>query len=344
LNAVAAMALLASYAALYIPPDKFWLMAVAGLLYPWVLSANLIIIIAWFIIQPRFIFISLLIILAGWNVLTRFIRLEMKENEDTTIKIVTYNVRYFMGAGNQPSREYADRIKNFLLEKEPDIICLQEVELKSNQIFNLEGTIKEMPSINHYQYARTSRRSGSVTMSRYPIINMKEVRFENSGNLAIYTDVVRETDTIRIFNVHLQSYRIDPDRYRIIETQIISNDEDLKEARELGSKYRRASKMRAVQARIIQRKIKESPYPVIVCGDFNDTPSSYAYQTMRGKLKDSFIESGRGIGQTYVGKLPSFRIDYILHSKFFRSYNSQVYNLPYSDHLPVVSDLVIGTE
>jgi endonuclease/exonuclease/phosphatase family metal-dependent hydrolase len=90
---------------------------------------------------------------------------------------------------------------------------------------------------------------------------------------------------------------------------------------------------------MIRRKIEESPYPVIVCGDFNDTPSSYAYRETKGWLKDAFVQSGRGIGLTYTGKLPSFRIDYILYNKKFRSYNFKIHKIPYSDHFPISCDL-----
>lgn len=339
-NVVVTGALLISYAALYVPPDKLWVVAIAGLIYPWLLAFNIVFCIAWFFVKPRFSLLSLFVILAGWNVMNRFIQFEGKKTEKQDIKVVSYNVRHFTGTGKNPSRDLAELIKGFLKENEPDIICLQEVKLRTNSIFNLEATRNEFPSIKHYQYARTDRTAGSVTMSRFPIIKMQEIRFENSGNIAISTDVVAGKDTIRIFNIHLQSYRIDPDKYRIIEYPGITSEEDLREARELGSKYKRAVKMRAVQARLIRQKIKESPYPVIVCGDFNDTPASYAYQTVRGKLKDSFICSGEGIGQTYIGKLPSFRIDYILHSSNFKSYNFTTYNVPYSDHRPVSCDLI----
>ncbi len=340
-NLVAVVALLGSYISQYIPPDKWWAPSILGLVYPYLLAVNLFFIVLWLILKPRHMFFSLLAILIGWGVLSRFLQLQGKRSEVADISVVSYNVKNFTGQGSNPSHELAEIIKGFLKESEPDIICLQEVKLRTNKVFNLEATKEELPNIRHYQYARASSTMGSVTMTSYPIVKMEEIRFERSGNIAICTDVIIHGDTIRIFNVHLQSYQIDPERYSVIESPGISHRKEIREYKELALKYKKAMEKRAVQARMIRKKIDESPYPVIVCGDFNDTPSSYAYLKTKGKLKDAFVASGKGIGQTYVGKLPSFRIDYLLHSRFFKSYNFTIHDIPYSDHLPISCDLVI---
>jgi len=341
-NILAALALVASYLAQYIPPDRWWAPSIAGLGYPYLLALNLLFILFWLMVKPRYGLISLVVILAGWGVLTRFIQISGKETSGAQISVVSYNVKNFAGTGNNPSRELAEVIKGFLRENEPDIICLQEVKLRTNKVFNLEETKRQFTRIAHYQYARAGSTIGSVTMTSYPIVKMEEIRFEKSGNIAICTDVVINKDTVRIFNVHLQSYRIDPDRYSVIENPGIPRKRDLREYREMAGKYRQAMIKRAAQARMISRKIRQSPYPVLVCGDFNDTPASFAYRKTRGKLRDAFVCSGKGIGHTYVGKLPSFRIDYILHSKAFRSYNFRIHDIPYSDHLPISCEFRLG--
>lgn len=341
INIVASVALLCSYLSQYYPPDKWWAPSFLGLLYPYLLAINLLFLIIWLIIKPVFSIFSLVVILSGWNMISRFIQISGLETGKSDIRLISYNVKKFEGNGKIPSREVVVWIKGFLKENEPDIICLQEVMLRTNNVFNLEETVKEFSNIDHYQYARAASRLGSVTMTRFPIIRMEEIRFENSMNIAICTDIVDKQDTFRIFNVHLQSYRIDPDRYDIIESPSISNKKNIKELIELGSKFKKATEMRAIQARLVRKKIDESPYPVIVCGDFNDTPSSYAYRKIKGNLRDAFICSGNGIGQTYIGKLPSFRIDYIFHSKNLESYNFRTCNIHYSDHLPVLCDLKI---
>ena len=158
--------------------------------------------------------------------------------------------------------------------------------------------------------------------------------------MSIYTDILIDSDTVRVFNVHLQSYLIDPRRYSIIESPGLDEEQDIKEMREMGSKYRLAVKLRAKQAREIRKYIEESPYPVIVCGDFNDSPISYSYQKLRGNFNDAFVSSGHGLGRTYIGKLPSFRIDNIFYSNNFESFNFQTLDFRMSDHLPVSCTLI----
>jgi endonuclease/exonuclease/phosphatase family metal-dependent hydrolase len=280
-------------------------------------------------------------VVAGFGLLSRYFQVAGKNLEEGGIKVLSYNVRHFEGYEKGEPKDNAEKIVDFLNEQEPDIICFQETRLRRNTIFNLANTVKQLKSIEHYHYARSGSTYGLVTMTRYPIIKMNEIRFENSGNMAISTDVIIKKDTVRIFNVHLQSYKIDPRKYSIIESPGIDEEKDIKEMRDMGKKLATAFVIRAKQARDVKNQINKSPYPVIVCGDFNDTPVSYAYQTMRGDFIDAFISSGKGFGQTYVGKLPSFRIDNIFHSPQFESYNFKTYGFKMSDHLPVSCSLVL---
>lgn len=225
-NIIAIMALAGSYLSQYIPPDKWWAPSLLGLGYPYILAVNLLFILIWLMIKPVNTLFSVLAIIAGWGVLSRFIQLSGKESDTRGIRVVSYNVKTFTGTGSNPSRDLAEVIKGFLKENEPDIICLQEVRLRTNKVFNLEETKKEFSNIRHYQYARSGSTIGIVTMTSYPIVRMEEIRFEKSGNIAICTDIAVKGDTFRIFNIHLQSYRIDPDRYSVIESPGISDEKN----------------------------------------------------------------------------------------------------------------------
>lgn len=340
LNVIVVLALFVAYLSVYIPPDKYWIPAFFGMAYPFIMVANFLFLIFWILFKPGYALLPILSILIGWGFLSRYIQFSAEKTEDAAIKVVSYNVQFFTGDGIEKQRDNTEKIINFLEEQNADIICLQETRLRKNSIFNLPKTVKNLESINHYQYARSSTTYGSVTMTRYPIVKMGEIRFEESNNMTIYTDVIIQNDTVRIFNVHLQSYQIDPNKFSIIDSLGINQEKDLKEMKEMGSKLKRAFQFRARQVNEIQKYIDESPFDVIVCGDFNDTPVSYAYQKLRGDLKDAFVCSGKGVGRTYIGKLPSFRIDNIFHGNRFESYNFQTYDFRMSDHLPISCELV----
>ena len=334
LNLLAVSALLLAYFAGFVSPEKWWIPSFFGLAYPLIAGVNLLFILFWLIANPKYIFVSLIPLIAGWGFITRYIQLQEKNTESDGVKVLSYNVHHFRGNENDSQGETSKEIIRFLIGQEPDIICLQEVRLRQNQIFNLAKTVEEMEFINHYQFARTSNTFGSVTMTRYPIIRMNEIRFENSRNITIYTDLLINGDTVRVFNVHLHSYGIDPRDYGIIDSGVTS-EKDLQEARAMGSKLKAGFQMRASQVQAIRALIDETPYPVIVCGDLNDTPASFSYQQLSQNLNDAFVRSGKGVGRTYINKLPSLRIDYIFHSHDFESFNFQTHDFRYSDHLPV---------
>ena len=339
-NVLAVLALFISYVSIYISPDKYWIPSLFGLVYPVILVINLLFILFWFFVKPKNVLLSIISILIGWGLVGRHFQIKGRSAENGDVKVLSYNVRFFQGDGTNNQTENANEIIRFLEEQNADIICLQEVRLNKKSIFNLANTVGKLKSVNHYQYARTSTTYGSVTMTRYPIVNMGEIRFKNSRNITIYTDVIIQNDTVRIINAHLQSYQINPSDYSIIDSPGITEDEDIEQIKEVAVKYKKALELRAEQVREIRKYIDDSPHQVLVCGDFNDTPASYSYRKLQSGLKDAFVYSGKGIGPTYMGKLPPFRIDYIFHSNGFESYNFSTVNFKMSDHLPVTCDLV----
>ena len=340
LNFLVILALFISYLAIYIPPDKFWIPSFFGLSFPFFVAANILFVILWAIFKPRFILFSLVAVVLGWGLINRYVQFTGKNTDKSGIKIVSYNVQNFAGKNVADQKESANKILEFLDEKNADIICLQEIRLRKNNIFNISRVVKDLKSIEHYHYASSGSTFGLATFTSYPILKMGEIRYRKSSNMAIYTDVLIDSDTVRIFNLHLQSYQIDPRKYDIIDSPVIDEKKDIKEIREIGGKLKRAFQTRAGQVREIRKLIDETRYPVIICGDFNDTPVSYTYQHLRGDFNDAFVGSGKGFGRTYIGKLPSYRIDNIFYSDIFKSYNFQAYDFRASDHLPVSTLLI----
>ncbi len=339
LNVVAALALGFASISVFISPERLWVAAIFGMAYPYFLVINLIFIVLWILIKPKFALLSVLIILAGYNQIGNYLRFSGRETQEKGIRIISYNVKYFTGNSQFPNKENADHILDYLRQKNADIICLQEVRLNKRQIFDISNN--KIPLISHMQLAHTSHAGGQLTLTRYPIVYMGEIRFKNSGNMIIYTDMLIENDTVRVYNCHLQSYRLQPTEINSIDSMQFSYQPKNKEKiMELGLKFKDAIIKRAEQAAALREHLNKCRYPVIVCGDFNDTPVSFTYRMVRGDLKDSFIESGKGTANTYNGKLPSFRIDYILHSDNFESYNFEVSSLNHSDHYPISCDLL----
>jgi endonuclease/exonuclease/phosphatase family metal-dependent hydrolase len=334
------LALLISYLAVYIPPDKFWIPSFFGLAFPFIVAANIVFIIFWGFVKPRFLVVSLVAILLGWGFINRYVQISGKNTGKSGINVVSFNIQNFAGKMLVDQQKSASKIMDFLNGQNADIICLQDVNLGNKKIFNVAKAAKNLNSIEHYHFSGSGISTGKVTFTRYPIVKMGEIWYKKSANMAIFTDVLIGPDTVRVFNVHLQSYQIDPRKYEIIDSPVIDEEKDLREIREIGGKLKRAFQIRAEQVREIQKVIDKTHYPIIICGDFNDTPVSYTYQQMRGNLNDAFVGSGSGFGRTYIGKLPSFRIDNIFHSDNFKSYNFQAYDFRASDHLPVSCVLI----
>lgn len=240
-------------------------------------------------------------------------------------------------------------ILNMLTEENPDILCLQEFYTSEQQgDFNNIDTVRDLLSAKNYhaEYTVTLREHdhwGIATFTKYPIIKKGKIQFNTkSNNICIYSDVIIHKDTVRIYNMHLQSISFTRADYKFIDqlqNDSVDTKDEVEKSKNIIRRLKRAFVKRAQQAEIIATHIETCPYKVVLCGDFNDTPASYVYNTIRGGLDDAFIESGSGFEQTYAGKFPRFRIDYILHSKDFRSKNYHHLSETLTDHYPIVSYL-----
>ena len=350
-NYLFAFLLLLSYLSVYVHPRTFWPLSIFGLLYPVFFIVNLFFIILWSFRKNKFLIISLLVILVGWSFMTRNIQvtfpfLHRQQSVDPPIKIMSYNVRLFNLYKWIDSPDAIDEIMDFVEEESPDIICLQDFYTRKRGKFS-ETEINTRLKKNKYRFIKYTLKKpgissyGIATYSAYPIINSGVISFANSFNVCIYTDIIIRNDTIRLFNTHLQSYRFIKQNYDLVDSlRFEYNTEQFKGIRDIAYRLKTGFIKRSVQTDTVSAYIKRSPYPVVVCGDFNDSPVSYTYQHMRGNLKDAFIEAGTGIGFTYVGKFPSYRIDYILHDNRFKAIDYKSPGMKLSDHRPVICKLL----
>ena len=270
------------------------------------------------------------------------------------IKVLSYNVRNFDLYNWSGNKQTKNKIFSFLRDEAADIVCLQEFFQGDSGYFEtLDTVINATHSTdNHVKYTHTRKKNqhwGIATFSKYPIIFKGKVPFKyKSNNICIFSDLKIGNDTVRIYNMHLQSISFGQSDYKFIEALKENNDTLDADDIGIGSKnilrrIKRAFIKRAAQTEKILAHINSCKYPVIVCGDFNDTPFSYTYHAFVDKYEDSFMESGSGSGNTYIGNMPSYRIDYIIHSKLFTSSDFEVHPEELSDHYPV-STIIMKNE
>jgi endonuclease/exonuclease/phosphatase family metal-dependent hydrolase len=337
LNIIAISFLLLAYLAPFVAPDTFWPLSIIGLTYPLLLVLNLFFLIFWLVQWSSKFLLSLLVITLGFSHFNNYFQLNaVRKDINNGIKILSYNVNYFSyDLKNRKSNSH--KLIDYLKTSAADIICLQESYFRRSGDLSPVSLMNALPNIKYYQLAHSVYFGGPVTFSRYPIINMGEIRFANTSNMVIFSDIkVNQDEIIRIYNCHFQSFQIKPENYTVIESPASGSKRlKVKEVLELSHKLISAFSIRAMQSRKVAEHIKNCEYPVIVCGDFNDTPCSYTYRKVLDNMKDAFVESGFGISNTYNGILPSFRIDYIFYSSQYHSYNYIRDRVNYSDHYPI---------
>jgi len=347
LNWIFILGLLVSYLSVFINPRSFVIPAFFGLAYPYFFFINVIFIIAWIINRKYYFVYALLALLIGWNYPGKYIQVRGKQGtapETGQFTVMTYNVQNLAGNNwNLPNNEITDQIKEFLKKTQVDILCLQEFSVYKQDVPTLLNNFSKELNFPYIEYARYINADRTkfdimVLFSRHPVIHSFILPKEDNRNLGLFSDVVIDHDTIRVFNVHLESIRFkaeDIDFITEMELQNADEDSFAEGSKKVISKLSKAFQIRAGQAVNLKSYMDSSPYPVILCGDFNDSPVSFSYHKIAAGLQDAFIESGSGFGNTYAGKLPSFRIDYILYDPYFQSINYLTYPVKYSDHFPI---------
>lgn len=350
INFAVIIPLLLSYLAIYVSPEKAGFISLLGLAYPYLLVLNLIFTFYW-MYRKRWAFLySLAVIALGWTFVSRTIQINFNNEiriDGQKFSLISYNVRNFDKYNWSGDDDAPDKIARFISDENADIVCLQEFASNNKTKIRHHPQLKKLTKKRniHVEYAKNSagrKTAGIITITRFPIINKGTIRFDDSNNITIYSDLKINKDTVRVFNLHLQSVNIDPKEYSMLDSLDFSNrEQNMKEAEDILGHLKTAFMIRAAQAEKVAAQIEKSPYPVIVCGDFNDSPVSYAYQKIRGNLQDAFIESGFGLSNTYRGKFPSVRIDYILHSERIFSSDYKRSKIKLSDHYPIECEFAI---
>lgn len=334
LSAAVVLLTLLAYICPHVNPASFRWLTFFGTAFPWLLLANLALIFIWAWRRNRFALYHLGILALGWQYITGFVGTDFGKDTvpENAVTIATHNIGGIWRGQHIISdsfrEETAARYARFFQENgKPDILCTQETTTKFYHLLT-----KKLG----YEYTFNLKK-GTVIFSRYPIEAGGEIPFGKTSNSSLWTDIRIGGKLVRFYNVHLQSNKV------ATATEKVIGDPDLNEGETwhvIGSVLKRvggATSVRADQAQRLREHIAASPNPVVVCGDFNDTPNSYVYTLLSGGLADTFREKGLGLGTTFAGALPMLRIDYILTEKSFTTYSCRVVRSGGSDHYPVFS-------
>jgi endonuclease/exonuclease/phosphatase family metal-dependent hydrolase len=350
INYAVCLALLISYLAPITDPRKYWVIAFFGLAYPLLLLGNVLFVMYWSFRQRWYLLLSGFCILCGLGVLNNnigFHRDDAPKIQPGNFRLMTYNVHDFKKFGAKKDISTKHEILTLIGEQHPDIIAFQEYYTRNKGQYDMTDSIKKIMQTDNYYLesfeANNDEAIGMAIFSKYPIISKGFIHLSDepgSGNQSLYLDVKKDGHPFRIYNIHLQSIQFDPVDYRYLDT-VKSGRTNIRSMSHLGGKLKRAFLKRADQVFKIKAHAAQCPYPYIICGDFNDTPASFAVNQMAKELKNAFSQKGFGLGRTYNGDFPNYQIDYIMASTGFNVMSYNIIEKKLSDHYPVVSDLVL---
>lgn len=331
LSAVVVVFTSVSYLCPYVNPADFPWTAFVGTAFPWLLMANIGLLLFWAWRRNRFAFYHLGMIVFGWQYVTGFIGFDFGKDKvpENAITVATHN----LGALWRDKKvtdalrdKTASAYARFLQENGfPDILCTQET---SGKFYRL---LAEKMGYPH----TFNLKKGTVILSRFPMEAGGDIPFGKTANSTLWVDLRIGKNLVRVYNVHLQSNKVTNATEKVIEGGELDEGETWNDIGNVLGKVGGATRVRAEQAQRLREHIAACPYPVLVCGDFNDTPNSYVYHLLSQDLKDAFREKALGLGTTFGGVLPLLRIDYILTEPLFSIHSCRTVRSPFSDHYPV---------
>ena len=341
--------LLLSPLAWYVSPYRTSIFSFLGLAFPIILISNVLCLILWLLLKKRktALIIGLALIVTYKPITTLFpLNFKRQTVPEKSLKVLSYNVMGFM---RESKKESAHPLVEYIAKTDADIVCLQEYMIsKTGKSLltqkDVDKILNKYPyrSITGLEYSGKYHTYGLACFSKYPITNTHEFRFKSSYNgAAVYTLDV-DGETYLISNNHLESNKISSSDKQLYSDFLTRKDSPtaLKVTSNIRKRMGRGYIKRANQVQEISSYISQQQYDkLIICGDFNDMPISYAYKKMKGDLSDAYSSTGFGPGITYHEHLFLFRIDYILHSKNLKAHKTTVDRVNFSDHYPVLTYL-----
>jgi endonuclease/exonuclease/phosphatase family metal-dependent hydrolase len=332
---------------LQVPPQEFWPAGFVAFSLPGALVLNFFFLLYWVLRRSWLFVLPLSMVLLGWNYYARLFAINFKQEpskESKTLHVLSFNTHMFNAYLGQTTKEVeeAKEMIGWIAEHPADVYCLQEFYSKRHS--NVYNTISKIGvRYNKHRFfsvANIDREKGDIGVaifSKHPILKKGVINFnKSSANRVIWADLDIKGDTVRIYAAHLQSMSIKSEDIENTYSSIGNEESFKKEGRNLAKRLKKGFIARGEQVDILLEHIREAPYPVIVCGDFNDIPFSYTYNELARVLDNAFVRAGTGMGATYNGPLPFLRIDNHFFSEPLRAYEYEThYDMGLSDHFPI---------
>ena len=319
-NVVVVAAMLLCAWAGHVSPARHPICEVISLGFPIPLAVNLLFLVFWLVSAARFALIPLVGMLLCFNSVRDYCPVNIPgDKSESQIKVLSFNLNNYNG-NTAPDSDYI-AITNYIIDSGADIVCMQESQIGNRRMGKVITSMVE----NVYPYRRDDRKPGHVKQSfysKYPIRWAKDIPFERdhkmpkdaSKNASMVYCLDMGEDSLLVFNCHLRNER------------------------SLISKIESSGKVRALEADFISRTLKKhSDASVLLCGDFNSSPTSYAHHVIAGCLTDCFRKTGNGVGYSYSHYGMYVRIDHVFCSDDWTPVSCKIdKNFTVSDHLPVI--------
>lgn len=348
--AVLALLFLCCPVAKLIPPSFSFFPSLLGFAFPLLLVCNLIFALVYLFAGQRRCLLFLVCLLCNWGNIRVFVQVKGQDEPaawrtENRFKVLSYNVHLF-DYYTEDGRRRGD-LKNQLLafvgDQDADILCLQEAYESRDNGFLSTPALKKAG----YLYATRPASSsnffyGNRIYSKFPILRQGCIDSMTRRDI-VFADILlgkEGKDTLRIYNMHLASYLFDEADAKFLSSlSSLSHRDTYKErSTHLLRKMKRATLQREQQVKRILKHVDTSDAPsrILICGDMNEHPVSYAYTRFAKKgFEDAFVKAGKGIGQSYQGIYPSYRIDYIFSRGNLEAVSFTTRHVEYSDHRPV---------
>ncbi len=339
-NIMSALGMLATGYSCLIDPLKFPLLATADMFFPAFLAVNVIFFFFWLLLDKKSALLPIATLLVCYVPVRTYVGINLPADvPEGAIKVMSYNAMNFHGVYNEFTDEEKDEMADFLVDADCDILCLQE----ATETSMTENGRKKMKA--KYPYSRTDNRGDNGTSiavySKYRILQADTISFVSKSNVSAAYILDTPVGKTLVVNNHLESCHLTPEE-RTNFKELISGDTDGDfigaESKDIIAKLTESSLVRNAQAKAVAKYVdRYRGMPVILCGDFNDTPTSFNHRVMKGDLTDCFVASGTGLGWTYCHNGMRVRIDNIMCSRHFKPYSCKVLShVTYSDHYPIV--------